>query len=80
MRREIRILAWYLLLLAVLRILKCCQNLEDLARFGVGNQSVLNKELDIKLRLPPCYSAFRYFVHQVNVATLSAAIRDWRMA
>jgi len=80
MRRGVRIPAWYLLLVAVLGILRRCQSLRDLERFAIRHHSVLSEVLGIELRRPPSDSAFRYFFRQVDVAALSAAIRDWTMA
>ena len=80
MRRGVRIPAWYLLLVAVLGILSGCQSLRDLERFAIRHHSVLNEALGIELSRPPSDSAFRYFFRQVDVAALSAAIRDWTIA
>ena len=77
MRRGVRIPAWYLMLVAVLGILSRCQSLRDLERFAIRHHSVLTKALGLKLRRPPSDSAFRYFFHQVDVAALCTAIRDW---
>ena len=80
MRRGVRIPAWYLLLVAVLGIMSGCQSLRDLERFAIRHHSVLSEALGIELRRPPSDSAFRHFFRQVDVAALSAAIRDWTMA
>jgi hypothetical protein len=80
MRRGIRIPAWYLLLVAVLGILSNCQSLRDLERFAERHHGVLTEALGIELRRYPSDSAFRYFFHQVDVAALCAAIRDWTIA
>ena len=80
MRRGIRIPAWYLLLVAVLGILSHCQSLRDLERFAERHHGVLTDALGIELRRYPSDSAFRYFFHQVDVAALCAAIRDWTIA
>jgi len=80
MRRGVRFLAWYLLLVAVLGILSGCQSLRDLERFAIRHHAVLTEALDNDLRRPPSDSSFRYFFHQVNVATLCAAIRDLTIA
>ena len=80
MRRGVRIPAWYLMLVAVLGILSRCQSLRDLERFAIRHHSVLTKALGLKLRRPPSDSAFRYFFHQVDVAALCTAIRDWTIA
>jgi hypothetical protein len=80
MRRGIRIPAWYLLLVAVLGILSNCQSLRDLERFAERHHDVLTEALGIELRRYPSDSAFRYFFHQLDVAALCAAIRDWTIA
>ena len=80
MRRGVRIPAWYMLLVAVLGILSGCQSLRDLERFAIRQHSVLSAVLGIELRRPPSDSAIRDFFRQVDVAALSAAIRDWPMA
>ena len=80
MRRGVRIPAWYLLLVAVLGILSRCQSLRDLERFAIRHHSVLTEALGVELRRPPSDSSFRYFFHQVDVAALCAAIRDWTIA
>ena len=80
MRRGVRIPAWYLLLVAVLGIISGCQSLRDLERFAIRHHSVLCEALGIELRRPPSDSSFRYFFHQVDVAALCAAIRDWTIA
>ena len=66
MRRGVRIPAWYLMLVAVLGILSCCQSLRDLERFAIRYHSVLTKSLGLKLWRPPSDSAFRYFFRQVD--------------
>jgi hypothetical protein len=80
MRRGVRIPAWYLLLVAVLGILSHCQSLRDLERFAERHHGVLTEALGIELRRYPSDSAFRYFFHQLDVAALCAAIRDWTIA
>jgi hypothetical protein len=80
MPRGIRIPAWYLLLVAVLGILSHCQSLRDLERFAERHHGVLTESLGIELRRYPSDSAFRYFFHQLDVAALCAAIRDWTIA
>jgi hypothetical protein len=80
MRRGVRFPAWYLLLVAVLGILSGCQSLRDLERFAIRHHAVLTEALGIKLKRPPSDSSFRYFLHQVDVAALCAAIRDWTIA
>ena len=59
MRRGVRIPAWYLLLLAVLRILSRCQSLRDLERFARRHHSVLTEARGLELRRPPSDSDFR---------------------
>ena len=88
MRRGVRFPAWYLLRVAVLGILSGCQSLLDLERYSFGagfayaisHRSVLTVALGIELARPPSDSSFRYFFHQVDVAALCAAIRDWTIA
>jgi hypothetical protein len=80
MRRGVRFPAWYLLLVAVLGILSGCQSLRDLERFAIRHHTVLTEALGLELRRPPSDSSFRYFFHQVDVAALCAAIRDWTIA
>ena len=80
MRRGVRFPAWYLLLVAVLGILSGCQSLRDLERFAIRHHAVLTEALGVELRRPPSDSSFRYFFHQVDVAALCAAIRDWTIA
>jgi len=80
MRRGVRFPAWYLLLVAVLGILSGCQSLRDLERFAVRHHSALAEAFGLELRRPPSDSSFRYFFHQVDVAALCAAIRDWTIA
>jgi transposase InsO family protein len=80
MRRGVRFPAWYLLLEAVLGILSGCQSLRDLERFAIRHHAVLTEALGVELRRPPSDSSFRYFFHQVDVAALCAAIRDWTIA
>jgi hypothetical protein len=64
----------------VLGILSNCQSLRDLERFAERHHGVLTEALGIELRRYPSDSAFRYFFHQVDVAALCAAIRDWTIA
>jgi len=80
MRRGVRFPAWNLLLVAVLGFLSGCQSLRDLVRFAIRHHAVLTEALGIELRRPPSDSSFRYFFHQVDVAALCAAIRDWTIA
>jgi hypothetical protein len=79
MRRGVRFPAWYLLLVAVLGILRGCQSLRDLECFAIRHHVVLTEALGVELRRPPSDSSFRYF-YQVDVAALCAAIRDWTIA
>jgi len=80
MRSGVRFPAWYLLLAAVLVILSGSQSLRDLERFAIRHHAVLTEALGIELRRPPSDSSFRYFFHQVDLAALCAAIRDWTIA
>lgn len=80
MRRGVRFPVWYLLLVAVLGILSGCQSLRDLERFAIRHHAELTEALAVELLRPPSDSSFRYFFHQVYVAALCAAIRDWRTA
>ena len=80
MRREVRIPAWYLLLVAVLGILSRCQSQRDMERFAIRHHSVLTAALGIELRRPPSDSAFRYFFQHVDVAARCTTIRDWAIA
>jgi hypothetical protein len=65
---------------SVLGILSRCQSLRDLERFAIRHHAVLTEALGIELRRPPSDSSFRCFFHQVDVAVLCAAIRDWTIA
>ena len=80
MRRGIRMPAWYLLRVAVLGTLSTSESLRDLERFARRHHGVLTATLGIELRRPPSDSAFRYFLLQVDVASICAAIRDWTLA
>nr|WP_255517766.1 transposase family protein [Synechococcus sp. CBW1108] len=79
-RLGVRIPAWNLLLVTVLDIMSGCQSLRDQERFAIRHHSVLNEALAIELSRPPSDSASRYFFRQVDVAALSAAIRNWKIA
>jgi hypothetical protein len=80
MRRGVRFPAWYLLLVAVLGILSGCQSMRDLERYAIRHHSDLTKGLGLELRRPPFDSSFRYFFLQVDLAAISAAIRDWTIS
>ena len=80
MRRGVRFPAWYLLLVAVLGILRGCQSLRDLERFAIRHHAVLTEAQGVALRRPRSDSSFRYFFYKVDVASLCAAIRDWTIA
>jgi len=80
MRRGVRFLGWYLLLVSVLGIASGCQSLRDLERFAIRHYALLTEALGIELGRPPSASSFRYFFHQVDVTALCAAIRDWTIA
>jgi hypothetical protein len=80
MGRGVRILAWYLLLVAVLGILSTCESRRDLERFAGRRHAVLTELLGIELKRPPSDSAFRYFFLKVDVAAVCAAIREWTIA
>jgi hypothetical protein len=79
-RRGVRIPAWYLQVVAVLGSLSRCQSLRDPERFVIRHHSVLTQALGLELRRLPSDSAFRHFFHQMDVAALCAAIRDWTNA
>ncbi|MBD2548997.1 transposase family protein [Microcystis elabens FACHB-917] len=80
MRRGVRIPAWLLQLVAVLRILSHCQSLRDLERFAIRHHCVSAEALGLELRRPPSDSSFRHFFLKVDVTALGAAIRDWTIA
>ena len=67
-------------MVAALGILSGCQSLRDLERFAIRHHSALTEALSLELRKPPSVSSFRYFFHQVDVAALCRAIRDWTIA
>ena len=48
--------------------------------YAIRHHVVLTESLGIELRRPPSDSSFRYFFHQVDVAALCTAIRDWTLA
>jgi hypothetical protein len=77
LRHGVRFLAWYLLLVAVLGILKGCQSLRDLERFVIRHHTVLTAALGVELRRPPSDSSYRDFCQQVDESALCAAIRHW---
>jgi hypothetical protein len=79
MRRGVRFLTWYLLLVAVLGIMSRCQSLRDPERLARRHHGVLT-EVGLELRRPRSDSSFRYFFLQVQVAALCAGIRDWAIA
>jgi hypothetical protein len=54
--------------------------LRDLGQFAIRHHSVLTMTIDLELRRPPSDSKFSYFFHQVDVAALCAAIREWTTA
>jgi len=56
---------------------RLCQRLRDLERFATRHHSVLTVALGIELARLPSDFLFRYFSHQVDMAALCAAIRDW---
>jgi hypothetical protein len=64
----------------VLGILSGCHSLWDLERFAIRHHALLTEALGIELRHPPSNAPFRYFFHQVDVAAMCAAIRDWTIA
>lgn len=80
MRCGVRFPAWYLLPVAVLGILGGGKSLRDLERFSIRHHSVLIEALDLGLWRSPSDSSFSDFFHQVDVAALCAAIRDWTLA
>jgi hypothetical protein len=80
MRRGVRLPTWYLLLVAALGILSGCQSLRNLERFAIHYHVETIESLGIEFRRPPSDSAFRYFFHQVDVASLCAAIGNWTIA
>ena len=52
-RRGVRIPAWYLLLVGMLRIWSKCESLRDHEHFARRHHAVLTKEIGIELRRPP---------------------------
>ena len=66
--------------MAVLGILRDCQSLRDLERFAIRHHSALTEALGLELRRPTSDSSLRYFLHEVDVAALCAAVRDWTIA
>jgi hypothetical protein len=59
MRRGLRILTWYLLLVAILDILSRCQSLRDLERFAIRQHVALTSALKIELTHPPQPNSMR---------------------
>jgi hypothetical protein len=80
MPREVRIPAWYLLLVAVLGTLSGCESLRDLGRFARHQHAAPGKTLGIELKRPPSDSAFLYLFLQMDMVAIYAAIRDWTIA
>ncbi len=76
MRRGVRFPAWYLVLVAELRILSRWQSLRDLEGLAIHYHRVLTGALGIDLKRSPTDSYLRYFFRQVDVGALCAAIRD----
>ena len=54
--------------------------MRDLGQFAIRHHSVLTMTIDLELWRPPSDSKFSYFFHQVDVAALCAAIREWTTA
>jgi hypothetical protein len=88
MRRGVCFLAWYLLLVAQLGILRGRQSVRELERSllltekaspmqDVTTPCSLTSVLGLEPRRPPSDSSFCYFVHQVDLAALCIARRDW---
>ena len=48
--------------------------------FAIRHHSALIEALGLELRRPPSDSSLRYFLDQVDVAALCAAIREWTIA
>ena len=80
MRRGIRIPSCCLLLVSVLGILSSCQSPRVLERFANRHHTALTSALGIELKRSPSDTAFRYFLLQMDVTALCAAIRDWTIA
>lgn len=70
MRHGVRFPQLFLLLVAVLGILSCCQSLRDMERFAIRHRVALNQALGLELRRPPTGSTFRYLFLQVDVVEL----------
>lgn len=66
--------------MAVLGILSGCQSLRDFERFANRHHTALTTALGIELKRLPSDTAFRAFFPQMDVAALSAGIRDWTIA
>jgi DDE_Tnp_1-associated len=75
MRRGVRFPAWYLLLVAVLGILRKCESLQDLERFASQIHGILTEALEIEISHPHSESAFRYFFGAGYVCSLRCHTR-----
>lgn len=58
-------------------MLSGCQCLRDQGRLSIRHRGVPTEALGLKLRGTASDSSFRCFFHQVDVAVLCAANRDW---
>jgi len=72
--------AWYLLLVALLRIQSKCESLRDLERFTRHHHGLPIEFIGLELKHPPSNSAFRFFLLQVDFNAVCAAMSDWTIA
>jgi hypothetical protein len=67
MRRGIRLPQWWMLLVAILAILRCQGSLMGMERFAKRHRKTLNELLGTQVAKPPSDSTFRLLLAQLDV-------------
>jgi hypothetical protein len=76
-RRGVRFPQWWMLLVAILAILRNEGSLVGIARFARRHREVLNELLGIDFGKEPSDSTFRLLLSQLDVADFETLLRQW---
>ena len=77
MRRGVRYPQWWMLLVAILAILRGQGSLVGMERFAKRHLALLNEVLGLEIGKPPSDSTFRYLFLQLEVEAFEALLLQW---
>lgn len=76
-RRGLRYPQWFLLLVAVLRILNGCRSSRDLEPFARCHREVLNQALGLDFKRWPSDATFPYLFNKAHLQEFGQVLQSW---